>query len=81
MLPAAASGIATGAILSVARISGETAPLLFTALNSRYFNFYMDQPMSSLTVQIYNFATGPSPLEHQMAWGCDIGFGSFDSID
>ena len=72
VLPAAASGIATGAILSIARISGETAPLLFTALNSRFFNYYMDQPMSSLTVQIYNFATGPSPLEHQMAWAATL---------
>lgn len=68
VLPAAASGIATGAMLSIARVSGETAPLLFTALNSRFYNFFLDQPMSSLTVQIYNFATGPYDTEHSMAW-------------
>ncbi|MFV0389836.1 MAG: phosphate ABC transporter permease PstA [Pyrinomonadaceae bacterium] len=72
VLPAAASGIATGAILSIARISGETAPLLFTALNSRFYNFYFDQPMSSLTVQIYNYATGPYEIEHQMAWAATL---------
>jgi len=72
VLPAAASGIATGAMLSIARISGETAPLLFTALNSRFYNFYVDQPMSSLTVQIYNFATGPFEVEHQMAWAATL---------
>lgn len=68
VLPAAASGIATGAMLSIARVTGETAPLLFTALNSRFYNFFLDQPMSSLTVQIYNFATGPFDVEHSMAW-------------
>lgn len=72
VLPAAASGIATGAMLAIARISGETAPLLFTALNSRFYNFYVDQPMSSLTVQIYNFATGPFEVEHQMAWAATL---------
>lgn len=59
VLPAAASGIATGAMLAIARITGETAPLLFTALNSRFYNYFLDQPMASLTVQIYNYATGP----------------------
>lgn len=72
VMPAAASGIATGAMLAIARISGETAPLLFTALNSRFYNFYFDQPMSSLTVQIYNFATGPFEIEHQMAWAATL---------
>jgi phosphate transport system permease protein len=72
VLPAAASGIATGAILAIARITGETAPLLFTALNSRFYNFYYDQPMSSLTVQIYNYATGPFETEHAMAWAATL---------
>ena len=72
VLPAAMSGIATGAMLSIARITGETAPLLFTALNSRFYNFYYDQPMSSLTVQIYNFATGPFEVEHAMAWAATL---------
>ena len=72
VLPAAASGIATGAMLAIARITGETAPLLFTALNSRFYNFYFDQPMSSLTVQIYNYATGPFEVEHAMAWAATL---------
>jgi len=72
VLPAATSGIATGAMLAIARITGETAPLLFTALNSRFYNFYYDQPMSSLTVQIYNFATGPFEVEHAMAWAATV---------
>lgn len=72
VLPAAASGIATGTMLAIARVSGETAPLLFTALNSRFYNFFVDQPTSSLTVQIYNFATGPFDIEHQMAWAATL---------
>jgi phosphate transport system permease protein len=72
VMPAAASGIATGAMLAIARISGETAPLLFTALNSRFYNYYYDQPMASLTVQIYNYATGPYDIEHQMAWAATL---------
>ena len=72
VLPAAKSGIATGAMLAIARVSGETAPLLFTALNSRFYNFYLDQPMASLTVQIYNYATGPFEVEWQMAWAATL---------
>lgn len=72
VLPAAASGVATGAMLAIARITGETAPLLFTALNSRFYNYYLDQPMSSLTVQIYNYATGPFEVEHAMAWAATL---------
>jgi len=72
VLPAAASGIATGAMLAIARITGETAPLLFTALNSRFYNYFYDQPMSSLTVQIYNYATGPFEVEHAMAWAATL---------
>lgn len=68
VLPAASTGIATGAMLAIARISGETAPLLFTALNSRFYNYYYDQPMASLTVQIFNYATGPFDVEHKLAW-------------
>ena len=72
VLPAASTGIATGAMLAIARISGETAPLLFTALNSRFYNYFYDQPMSSLTVQIYNYATGPFDVEHKMAWAATL---------
>lgn len=72
VLPAASAGIATGAMLAIARVTGETAPLLFTALNSRFYNFFYDQPMSSLTVQIYNYATGPFEVEHAMAWAATL---------
>ncbi len=72
VLPAAIPGIATGAMLAIARVSGETAPLLFTALNSRFYNYFLDQPMASLTVQIYNYATGPFDIEHRMAWAATL---------
>lgn len=72
VLPAASTGIATGAMLAIARITGETAPLLFTALNSRFYNYFYDQPMSSLTVQIFNYATGPFEVEHAMAWAATL---------
>ena len=69
VVPAAASGIATGAMLAIARISGETAPLLFTAFGSRFFSYYLDQPIASLTVQIYNYAISPYDDWHEKAWG------------
>ncbi len=72
VLPAAASGIATGAMLAVARVSGETAPLLFTAFGSRFFNWQLDQPMSSLTVQIYNYAISPYDEWHAQAWAATL---------
>jgi phosphate transport system permease protein len=59
-------------MLAIARITGETAPLLFTALNSRFYNVYLDQPMASLTVQIFNYATGPFDIEHSMAWAATL---------
>lgn len=72
VLPAAKAGVATGAMLAIARISGETAPLLFTALNSRFYNLYLDQPMSSLTVQIFNYATGPFEDQWRKAWAATL---------
>jgi phosphate transport system permease protein len=72
VLPAAASGIATGAMLAVARVSGETAPLLFTAFGSRFFNVYLDRPMASLTVQIYNYAISPYDEWHAQAWAATL---------
>ena len=62
------SGIMTGVMLSVARAAGETAPLLFTALNSRYWPRSLDQPISSLPVQIYTYAISPYDDWHQQAW-------------
>ena len=72
VLPAAASGVATGAMLAVARVSGETAPLLFTALGNRFYNYYLDQPMASLTVQIYNYAISPYDEWHARAWAATL---------
>src|SRR3989441_11809179 len=67
VVPAAASGIATGAMLAIARVSGETAPLLFTAFASRFFSYYLDRPIASLTVQIYNYAISPYDEWHAHA--------------
>lgn len=72
VLPAAASGIATGAMLAIARVSGETAPLLFTAFGSRFFFQGMDQPIASLTVQIYNYAISPYDEWHAQAWAATL---------
>lgn len=72
VLPAAASGIATGAMLAVARVSGETAPLLFTAFNNSFYTPYIDDPVSSLTVQIYNYAISPYPEWHAQAWAATL---------
>src|SRR5919107_756523 len=72
VLPAAASGIATGAMLAVARVSGETAPLLFTVLGSRFFNVCLDRPVASLTVQIFNYAVSPYEEWHAQAWAATL---------
>lgn len=72
VVPAAASGIATGSMLAIARISGETAPLLFTAFGSRFLNYYLDQPIASLTVQIYNYAISPYDEWHAQAWAATL---------
>jgi phosphate transport system permease protein len=68
VLPAALPGIVTGIVLALARIAGETAPLVFTSLNNRFFSTALTEPMSSLTVQVYNYATSPSEDWHQKAW-------------
>jgi phosphate transport system permease protein len=65
---AAQAGIVTGILLAVARISGETAPLLFTALNNVNFTSDITQPIASLPKVIYDFATGPYEDLHGLAW-------------
>ena len=65
---AARAGIITGVLLAVARISGETAPLLFTALGNSGWNWDMNKPMASLPAVIYTFATGPYEDQHTLAW-------------
>jgi phosphate transport system permease protein len=68
VLPAATGSIITGVMLAVARIAGETAPLIFTALGSRLLTLDPAQPFPSLTVQIFNYATGPYREEQNLAW-------------
>ncbi|GAB4170745.1 MAG: phosphate ABC transporter permease PstA [Calditrichia bacterium] len=64
----AASGILTGSLLAIARIAGETAPLLFTSFNNNFFTLKMNEPMASLTVTIFNYAMGPYEDWHSQAW-------------
>ena len=67
--PAARSGIITGILLAVARISGETAPLLFTALSNQFWSTNLNQPMANLPVAIFQFAMSPYDDWHRLAWG------------
>jgi phosphate transport system permease protein len=68
VLPAATGSIVTGIMLALARVAGETAPLLFTALGSRLLTLDPNQPFPSLTVQIYTYATGPYKSQQDLAW-------------
>jgi len=68
VLPAALPGILTGILLALARVAGETAPLLFTAFNNRFFSTDPRQPISTLTVQIYTYAIAPYADWHRQAW-------------
>jgi phosphate transport system permease protein len=68
-LRAAKSGVVTGVLLALARISGETAPLLFTALNNQFFSLDMNKPMSNLPVVIFQFAMSPYDNWVRLAWG------------
>ena len=64
----ARSGVVTGVLLALARISGETAPLLFTALNNQFWSTTLTEPMASLTVQVYTYAISPYDDLHRQAW-------------
>jgi phosphate transport system permease protein len=66
---AAKAGIVTGVLLAVARIAGETAPLLFTALNNQFWSADMNRPMANLPVVIFQFAMSPYEDWHRLAWG------------
>jgi phosphate transport system permease protein len=68
-LRAVRGGVLTGVLLAVARIIGETAPLLFTALNNQFFSADMNKPMANLPVVIYNFAMSPYEDWQKLAWG------------
>jgi phosphate transport system permease protein len=68
VLPAALPGIVTGVVLALARIAGETAPLLFTAFSNRFFTTSLDQPIATLTVMVYTYAISPYEDWHRQAW-------------
>lgn len=68
----AATGILTGILLSIARVTGETAPLLFTSFNNSFFSVDMNKPISSLTVTIFQYAMGPYDDWHTQAWAASF---------
>jgi phosphate transport system permease protein len=72
ILPAGMSGIVSGSILSIARVAGETAPLLFTAFGNPYMNTNVLKPISSLPLVIFNYASSPYDEWHQLAWGASF---------
>jgi phosphate transport system permease protein len=71
-LRAVRGGVVTGVLLALARITGETAPLLFTALNNQFFSLDMSGPMANLPVVIYNFAMSPYENWQSLAWGGSV---------
>ena len=72
IVPCGISGILSGIMLSIARIAGETAPLLFTAFGNPYLNTNLTKPMQSLPLMIFNYATSPYDEWHDMAWGAAL---------
>jgi phosphate transport system permease protein len=72
VVPVGMSGILSGVILSIARITGETAPLLFTAFGNPYLSFNVTKPMQSLPLLIYNYATSPYDDWKNLAWGASL---------
>ena len=72
ILPAGMSGIVTGILLSVARIAGETAPLLFTAFGNPFMEVNIFKPINSLPLLIFNYANSPYPEWHALAWGASF---------
>jgi phosphate transport system permease protein len=72
IVPCGISGILSGIMLSIARIAGETAPLLFTAFGNPYLNTNLRKPMQSLPLMIFNYATSPYDEWHNMAWGAAL---------
>jgi len=65
-------GILTGSLLAIARIAGETAPLLFTALGSQYLTTDLNEPMAALPLIVFTYATGPYEEWHQFAWAAAL---------
>ncbi len=72
VLPAAYGGIASGVLVAVARIAGETAPLIFTAFGNPFLNLDPTKPVDALPLLIFNYATSPYENWHQIAWGASV---------
>ena len=72
VLPCASSGIVTSILISIARIAGETAPLLFTAFGSPFLSLALNKPVNSLPLLIYKYASSPFPQDNQYAWGVSV---------
>lgn len=72
ILPASVSGVATGLLLGISRVAGETAPLLFTAFGNPYFTLNILKPTDSLPLLIFNYATSPYESMHTIAWGASF---------
>jgi phosphate transport system permease protein len=68
VLRTALAGIVTGVLVAVARIAGETAPLLFTALGNQFWSTRITEPIAALPLQIFTYATGPYAEQHSLAW-------------
>jgi phosphate transport system permease protein len=68
IVPAALPGILTGILVALARVAGETAPLLFTSFNNRFWSTNLGQPIASLTVQVFTYAISPYDDWHRQAW-------------
>jgi phosphate transport system permease protein len=77
VLPAGLSGVVTGIILSIARVAGETAPLLFTAFGNPFMNLNLLKPVNSLPLLVFNYAASPYPEWHTLAWGASLVLGVF----
>lgn len=65
-------GIVTGCLLAIARIAGETAPLMLTALGSEFMNTNLNTPMAALPLEVFKYATGPYEDWHRIAWACAL---------
>jgi phosphate transport system permease protein len=72
VIPAAFRGILTGTILGIARVAGETAPLLFTSFSNQFWSSGIDQPTASLPVMIFNYAISPYEEWHRQAWAAGL---------
>jgi len=72
VIPTALAGIITGALVALARIAGETAPLLFTAFGNNFWSLSLNKPIAALPLQIFNYATGPYDDWHAQAWAASL---------